>query len=100
MTNREIILNERISLVKEGKIKGDENDIITLTKKDGTVEEIPYPEELYTFAALKNMGLKIKKGQKAIAKFKIWKHTIKKEEMTMKDGTTEEAGRRYDTASY
>ena len=90
MTNQEIILNERIELVKAGLIAGDENDIITLTKPNGEIEEIPFPENIYTFMALKNIGYKVKKGQKAICKIRIWKHTTKKESIELKDGTKTE----------
>ena len=37
----------------------------------------------------KQLGYQVKKGQKAVASFTIWKHTSKKEEMevTYTDGT-------------
>jgi len=57
MTNAEIIATEMFCLIKEGKITVD--------------------EELHTFKKWQSLGYSIKKGEKAIAKFPIWKHTVK-----------------------
>ena len=54
MTNSEIILMNRALLVADGKIT--EADVI------------------HTFAHWQRLGFNVKRGQKAIAKFPIWKY--------------------------
>ena len=63
VTNKEIILTEQIRLADEGIL-----DIDT----DGNIEPI------HTYAKWKSLGYNVKKGQKAITKLSIWKHTTKK----------------------
>lgn len=46
------------------------------------------PEAIHTFALWKQLGYSVKKGEKAIAKFAIWKHTSKTVEN--EDGEEEE----------
>ena len=43
--------------------------------------------EIHTYAHWKSLGFQVRKGEKAIAKFPIWKYTKKKK----KDMTEEEA---------
>lgn len=74
MTNEMIVMTERIKLAKEGKI-GYEGKALLI---DGT--EVDMPEEIHTFARWKAMGFCVKKGEKAITKLAIWKHTSKKVE--------------------
>lgn len=89
MTNTQIIFNESVRLMNEGKI-GTTGRMITMVKADGTKETIPEPEAIHTFAAWKSAGYQVKKGSKAVAQFTIWKHVSKKSEMevTYTDGTT------------
>lgn len=68
MTNSEIIFRESMELVKEGKLELGNN----------------LPEQIHTFAKWKSMGYNVKKGEKAIAKFAIWKYT--KRTKTDEDG--------------
>lgn len=68
MTNSEIIFRESMELVKEGKLELVNN----------------LPEQIHTFAKWKSMGYNVKKGEKAIAKFAIWKYT--KRTKTDEDG--------------
>ena len=58
MTNTAIILGQMALLMHDGVI--GENDVI------------------HTYARWKAMGYQVKKGEKAIAKFPIWKYTSKK----------------------
>ena len=57
MTNVMLIAIEEARLIQEGKMRED--------------------EELHTFKKWQQLGYSIKKGEKAIAKFPIWKHTVK-----------------------
>lgn len=67
MTNAEIIMKESVELMKQGVLKGQ---LVQLA--DGQWLEIP--EEIHTFAAWKERGFSVKKGEHAVAKFTIWKY--------------------------
>lgn len=58
MTNEQIIKNARVSLVKNGTIKAD--------------------EEIHTYNKWKELGYQVVRGQKAICKLAIWKPFIKR----------------------
>lgn len=73
MTNATIILNESIKLMENGILKPSGAKAKTA---DGEIVDIP--EEIHTFQGWKSLGYSVKKGEKAIAKFPIWKHTSKK----------------------
>lgn len=68
MTNAETIYRQSLILVSEGKLQLINNQ----------------PEPIHTYAKWKSMGYNVKKGEKAIAKFAIWKYT--KRTTTDKDG--------------
>lgn len=68
MTNNAIIEKAKNQLFAEGKIGS--NTVIT--------EEVEVPEEIHTYAMWKSLGYQVKKGEKAIAKFSIWKYVSKK----------------------
>lgn len=70
MTNNAIIERAKNQLFAEGKI-----GISTVTTEHGEVE---VPEEIHTYAMWKSLGYQVKKGEKAIAKFSIWKYVSKK----------------------
>lgn len=73
MTNETIILNERFRLLDEGVLQTT-GRLIEL--EDGA--KVPEPEELHTFQAWKKLGYSVKKGEKAVAKFPIWKFVATK----------------------
>ena len=58
MTNNAIILGQLMLLIADNKISEE--------------------EEIHTYAHWKSLGYQVKKGQKAIAQFPIWKYTSKK----------------------
>lgn len=62
MTNTAIILNYSMDLVEKGILE-EVNGI---------------PETIHTYAKWKSLGYQVRKGEKAIAQFPIWKHTSKK----------------------
>ena len=72
MTNNMIILMERVRLMKEGKI-GNTGRYIEVERKDGTVEKLMEPVEIHTYAHWKALGYQVKRGEKAVASFTIWK---------------------------
>lgn len=79
MTNKQIIFNEEQKLAEQGKIKYTGRMIIMQGMDDNPVE-FKETEQIHTFAAWKEIGYVVKKGQKAIAKFPIWKYVSHKNE--------------------
>jgi hypothetical protein len=77
MTNAQIIFNESIALMRDGKI-GTTGRMLAFKDEDGEIHEEPEPVAIHTYAAWKSLGYQVKKGEKAVAKFLIWKHTVKK----------------------
>lgn len=73
MTNEEIIFNTRYQLMKDGII-GTSGKKIEMETPEGEHVTIDEPEELHTFAAWKQLGFAVKKGEHAVAKIVIWKH--------------------------
>ena len=85
MTNAQIITQARFDLMEQGII-GTTGRELVMKLEDGTEKIVKEPEEIHTFQAWKELGYKVKKGEHAIARFTIWKHTSKENE----DGKKEE----------
>lgn len=85
MTNAQIIFNESIKLMNNGIINttGRMIKVINATGEEKTIQE---PEQIHTFAAWKELGYIVKKGEKAKAKINIWKARPYTETMQDKDG--------------
>ena len=86
MTNEQIIFNAEQALAKAGKIAytGRTFEAVDDAGQKITVQET---EEIHTFAVWKEYGFAVQKGQKAVAKVMIWKHTGSKiEELPKQDG--------------
>lgn len=79
MTNAEIIFNASQSLAKDGIIKYTGREIEAVDG-EGNPTVIKETEPIHTYAAWKNLGYQVQKGQKAVASFKIWKHTSREKE--------------------
>ena len=69
MTNNQIIFQNAIALAEAGILK---------VGADGL------PETIHTYEGWRSIGFQVQKGQKAVAKFAIWKHAPAR---TKKDGT-------------
>ena len=78
MTNEMIIFKESQKLMNDGILQGS-GVFATVEFEDGA-RQVEMPEEIHTFQAWKSLGYSVKKGEKAIAKFPIWKYTSKKVE--------------------
>lgn len=76
MTNAQIIFNEQVRLMEEGII-GTTGRTLKMQAPDGTISTINEPEPIHTFAAWKELGYGVNKGEHAIAKFTIWKYSSK-----------------------
>ena len=83
MTNAEIIFNAGQALAKDGIINCTGNEIEATNDKGETVM-IKETEPIHTYATWKALGYQVQKGQKAVASFKIWKHTTKEDKETGK----------------
>lgn len=91
MNNATIILLESVKLMEEGKLKGTGEKIV-VEEADGNKKEYEIPEQIHTFQRWKSMGYSVKKGQKAIAKFPIWKYTKGKKPDDMDEEEAAEKG--------
>lgn len=88
MTNEQIILNNRVLLMKMGDLKGT-GELFTFVDENGKCEEIEMPEVIHTFNVWKSLGYVVKKGEHAIAKFQIWQKSGKKKSTEKQDGEEE-----------
>ncbi len=86
MTNAMIIMAEQVKLQQNGVLQFT-GRILKMISPAG--DEIEYPEiqPIHTYNGWKARGYQVKKGQKAIVKFPIWKYTKGKK----KDMDEEEA---------
>ena len=73
MTNAMIVLLESINLMEQGIIKGT-GEIVKVIDENGEEKELELPEAIHTYSAWKSKGYQVKKGEKAVAKFPIWKY--------------------------
>ena len=91
MTNAMTIFLQRVELMKNGIIEGTGNYIeVEINNEVVRIEE---PEQIHTYAAWKQLGYQVKKGEHAIAKFQIWKYKEKKgKEEKEADGEQENKG--------
>lgn len=83
MTNKQIIFNEEQKLAEQGKIKYTGRTVIMQGMDDNPVE-FKETEQIHTFRAWNELGYVVRKGQKAIAKFPIWKYVSRKNEENSK----------------
>ena len=77
MTNEQIIFNNRYQLMIDGVI-GTTGRQITVQDEEGNKQVIYEPEQIHTIMEWKRRGFSVKKGEKAITQFTIWKHSTKK----------------------
>lgn len=77
MTNAQIIFNEAQDLAEQGVIKYT-GRVYKAELPDGSTIEVKETEAIHTYQKWKELGYQVQKGQKAVAKITIWKHTVKK----------------------
>jgi len=78
MTNAQIIFNNSLKLLEEGRIHGNGHFItIKIEDADGSevTKSVEEPQEIHTFQTWKSLGRRVKKGQHAVASFTIWKYS-------------------------
>lgn len=88
MTNAMIILSESVKLMEAGVLAGT-GQFMDVEDADGNKKRLEMPEPIHTFAAWKSMGYSVKKGEHAVAKFAIWKHTTKMLDVNTGDPETD-----------
>ena len=76
MTNAMIIFNNSVEFMEQGII-GTTGRTVVVEDQNGNKKELKEPEAIHTYAKWKELGYQVQKGQKAIASFCIWKHTVK-----------------------
>lgn len=76
MTNAQIILSNSIRLMENGTI-GSTGRQITFTDVNGQSRTVAEPEVIHTFETWKVLGRRVKRGEHAKAKIRIWKFTTK-----------------------
>lgn len=91
MNNKMIILIESIKLMEAGVLASTGEKIVV--EDENGKKELEVPEAIHTYQAWKSLGFQVKSGQKAIAKFPIWKYTSKKAKN--EDGEEVEKGKMY-----
>ena len=94
MTNAQIIFNERVRLMEEQRI-GTTGRTLEVINMKGETEFINEPEEIHTYQAWKALGYQVKRGEKAIAKFTIWKYKAGKVEVEAEGEEEEQKGRMF-----
>lgn len=73
MTNEMIILWESVELMGKGII-GTTGRTFEVEDKDGNKRILQEPEPIHTFDGWKERGYAVKKGEHAVASFRIWKY--------------------------
>ena len=73
MTNETIILSNAFQLMERGIIKGS-GKYGNVQDESGADKLIELPEAIHTFQEWKNNGFVVRKGEKACAKFSIWRY--------------------------
>ena len=95
MTNAMIIFNESVRLMNDGIIRGT-GRFVTVEDQDGNSKQLELPEAIHTYAAWKELGYQVQKGQKAVAQFTIWKYAAgKRTEAETEEATEEAPGRMF-----
>ena len=88
ITNAMIVLERALALAEAGKI-GYTDNVFTV-EINGEEVELREPEQIHTYARWKAMGYQVRRGEKAVAKFRVWKYASAKKKIA-DDG--EEAAR-------
>lgn len=95
MTNADIIFTQAQRLAEAGKISYTGREF-TATLADGSEITVKETEDIHTFNGWKARGFTVRKGEKAIDKFTIWKHSpAKVEELPDESGEYLDRGRMF-----
>lgn len=81
MTNDDIIFTHSQQLAKDGRIAYTGREL-HIPLEGGGEMVVKETEQIHTFAAWKEIGFSVKKGEHAVAKFPVWKYKAKVDEKT------------------
>ena len=81
MTNEQIIFSAEQNLAKDGLLKYT-GRVLQFQDVSGGIVEFKETEQIHTFQYWKANGYRVRKGEKAVARFAIWKRTAEKETKT------------------
>ena len=88
VTNSMIILLESVKLMEQGIIGGT-GETIVYEDENGNKKQVEMPEPIHTYQKWKELGYQVRREEKAIAKFPIWKYS----ESKRKDNDEQEKAR-------
>jgi len=91
MTNAQIILGEQIRLQEEGILKYT-GRMIEAVDMEGNEIEIPEIQPIHTYQTWKKLGYQVRKGEKCVAKFAVWKFLTKESKKEEDDENPETDG--------
>ncbi len=77
MTNAQIINNRSQYLLSIGKIQPTGRTFEAVDGEGNTIT-VNEAEQIHTFATWKELGFIVRRGEKAVDSFSIWKYTTKK----------------------
>jgi antirestriction protein ArdC len=89
ITNKMLIEMKKKELFEAGIIKGT-GRVFVFEDSEGNKFTFPETEEIHTYQHWKGLGYQVRKGEKAIAKFQVWKYSTKKVET--EDGDEKKKG--------
>lgn len=84
ITNAQIVFNAQQELLEAGKIKAT-GRMLEFETLEGEVISYPEAEAIHTYSHWQELGYQVRKGEKAVANFPIWKFTIKAKGLTEED---------------
>ena len=76
ITNAQIIFQNSLQLMEQGILKPT-GRVFIQEMPDGSKVELPEPEPIHTYQTWKSLGYQVKRGQKAVAQFVIWRYVGK-----------------------
>ena len=89
MTNEQIISNRQQYLLNIGKINPT-GRTFEAVDGEGNKITIQEPEQIHTFMTWKELGYSVRKGEKAVDSFSIWKYTSRKKANQTEEEAQEE----------
>lgn len=95
ITNAMIVAMEQARLLEEGVLRYTGRTLHGFNILTQQEEDWPEIQPIHTFAKWKSMGYRVKRGEKAIAKFPVWKYQTKKPKDDETDGEVKKQGRGY-----
>lgn len=75
MTNAMIILLKQVELAEQGILKYTGRTIKGINVITGEPAEVPEIQPIHTYSHWKALGYQVRKGEKAVASFPVWKYT-------------------------